>query len=53
LSGLIYSDGDVAQEEAKLLTKLQQFDPSNTDTSQFRESVTRAIQKLYQRWIST
>lgn len=53
LSGLIYSDGDVAQEEAKFLAQLQQFDPSNTDTRQFRESVTQAIQKLYQRWISS
>ncbi len=52
LSGLIYSDGEVAQEEAKFLTQLQQLDPSNTDTPQFRESVTQAIQKLYQRWIS-
>lgn len=53
LSGLIYSDGEVAQEEAKFLTQLQQLDPSNNDTLQFRESVTQAIQKLYQRWINS
>ena len=53
LSGLIYSDGDVAQEEAKFLTQLQQLDPSNTDNPQFRESVTQAVQKLYQRWIKS
>lgn len=53
LSGLIYSDGEVAQEEAKFLTQLQQFDPSKADVPQFRESVTRAIQKLYQRWVNT
>jgi len=53
LSGLIYSDGDVAQEEAKFLTQLQKLDPSNTDTPQFSRSVTQAIQKLYQRWINS
>lgn len=53
LSGLIYSDGEVAQEEAKFLTQLQQLDPSNSDTPQFLESVTQAIQKLYQHWINS
>ena len=52
LSGLIYSDGDVASEEAKLLTQIQRL---NTDHEphQFREVVTHAIQKLYQKWVKS
>jgi uncharacterized tellurite resistance protein B-like protein len=52
LSGLIYSDGDVAAEEAKLLTQIQRLDPEQSEPHQFRESVTQAIQQLYQRWVN-
>ncbi|MGB7413039.1 MAG: TerB family tellurite resistance protein [Thermosynechococcaceae cyanobacterium] len=51
ISGLIYSDGDVAAEEAKLLTQIQSLDPEQSEPHQFRESVTQAIQQLYQRWV--
>ncbi|NCJ08565.1 TerB family tellurite resistance protein [Synechococcales cyanobacterium C] len=50
LSGLIYSDGDVTSEEAKLLTQLQNHGTSGAASHQFG-AVTEAIQKLYQRWI--
>ncbi|MGF1601348.1 MAG: TerB family tellurite resistance protein [Thermosynechococcaceae cyanobacterium] len=51
ISGLIYSDSDVAAEEAKLLTQIQRLDPEQSEPQQFRESVTQAIQQLYQRWV--
>lgn len=53
ISGLIYSDGHVAAEEAKLLTQIQRLDPENAEPQQFRESVTQAIQQLYQRWVKS
>uniref|UniRef100_A0A832M5L1 TerB family tellurite resistance protein n=1 Tax=Oscillatoriales cyanobacterium SpSt-402 TaxID=2282168 RepID=A0A832M5L1_9CYAN len=49
ISGLIYSDGTVATEEAKLLTELQILESSSENTS---NSVINAIRNLYQRWIS-
>ncbi len=55
LSGLIYSDGDVADEEAKLLSQIQSLSPDASGTSSVNDSVksvTRSIQKLYQRWVS-
>ncbi len=53
ISGLIYSDGEVAAEEAKLLTQIQRLDPENAEPQQFRDSVTKAIQQLYQRWVQS
>ncbi|MEO0378310.1 MAG: TerB family tellurite resistance protein, partial [Cyanobacteria bacterium P01_A01_bin.17] len=54
LSGLIYSDGDVDAEEAKLLLQVEQLNPQNADphpVSDSVKSVTQAIQQLYQRWV--
>jgi uncharacterized tellurite resistance protein B-like protein len=51
LSGLIYSDGDVAVEEAKLLSDLQSFDPG-TAAPQSEGAVLGSIRNLYQRWVS-
>ncbi|MBW4648495.1 MAG: TerB family tellurite resistance protein [Kastovskya adunca ATA6-11-RM4] len=51
ISALIYSDGDVATEEAKLLTRLQQLDPAETPKSS-SNGVLKAIQKLYRRWLN-
>lgn len=48
ISGLIYSDGEVAIEEAKLLNKLQTF--AETEDSQLN-LILKQIQKLYRRWI--
>lgn len=49
LSGLIYSDAEVATEEAKLLTQIQTLNPANDKTMQrFRASLIRVVQKLYQ-----
>lgn len=51
LSALIYSDGEVATEEAKLLTRLQLLDPANTPQKSGTNSILQAVQKLYRRWI--
>ncbi len=51
ISALIYSDGDVATEEAKLLTRLQLLDPASTSPKSGHNSVLKAIQKLYRQWI--
>ncbi|EKQ66723.1 Tellurite resistance protein TerB [Leptolyngbyaceae cyanobacterium JSC-12] len=49
ISGLIYSDGEVATEEAKLLAELQNMEAGNENTS---NSVISAIRNLYQRWVA-
>ena len=51
ISALIYSDGDVAIEEAKLLTKLQQLDRANDPRQPVQSKMLAAIQKLYRRWV--
>ena len=51
ISGLIYSDGDVAIEEAKLLTKLQQISTENESTQPGYNAILKQIQKLYHRWV--
>lgn len=51
LSALIYSDGEVATEEAKLLTRLQLLDPATAAQKSGANNVLNAIQKLYRRWI--
>lgn len=51
LSALIYSDGEVATEEAKLLTRLQLLNPASTSPKSGPNSILKAIQKLYRRWI--
>jgi uncharacterized tellurite resistance protein B-like protein len=52
LSALIYSDGEVATEEAKLLTRLQLLDPASGGAKSGSSNVLKAIQKLYRRWIN-
>ncbi len=51
LSALIYSDGEVAIEEAKLLTRLQLLDPDSGTPKSGQNNVLKAIQRLYRRWI--
>lgn len=52
ISGLIYSDGTVATEEAKLLTELQTLNPASESGDQANNSVMQAIRNLYQRWMA-
>jgi uncharacterized tellurite resistance protein B-like protein len=51
ISGLIYSDGDVAIEEARLLTKLQELTKSNDPNQPTSNLLLKQIQKLYRRWV--
>ncbi len=51
LSALIYSDGDVDTEEAKLLTRLQLLDPANESPKSASNKVLKTVQNIYRRWI--
>jgi uncharacterized tellurite resistance protein B-like protein len=51
MSALIYSDGDVATEEAKLLNRLQLLDPATASPKFGQNNVLKAIQKLYRHWM--
>lgn len=50
ISGLIYSDGEVATEEARLLTKLQELVKVNDSTTSHKKLL-KQIQKLYRRCV--
>jgi uncharacterized membrane protein YebE (DUF533 family) len=51
ISGLIYSDGEVATEEARLLTKLQELAESNDSAQPVYNALLKQIQQLYRRWV--
>ncbi|MBD2517880.1 MAG: TerB family tellurite resistance protein [Desmonostoc geniculatum HA4340-LM1] len=51
ISGLIYSDGEVAIEEARLLTELQDIAKPNGSTQPAHTQLLKQIQKLYRRWV--
>ena len=53
ISGLIYSDGTVDTNEAKLLTDLQLLDPAQAGGDPGKSPVLKAIRGVYQRWVST
>lgn len=54
ISGLIYRDGEVAIEEAKLLAKLDSLNPDNSKPqSGYTSSVLKKIQSLYRHWIES
>jgi hypothetical protein len=47
VSSLIYSDNDIATEEANLLTQMQNIDPQNYQKRSTFDKVIGKIQKLY------
>lgn len=47
VSKLIYSDDDIATEEASLLTKMQNLNPQNLKSASTFDRVIGKIQKLY------
>lgn len=49
ISTLIYSDGDVDTQEAKLLTRLQCFEPASESSKGVFDKLLKAIQKLYRQ----
>lgn len=51
ISGLIYSDGEVAIEEAKLLSKLQSLNSDGNSLQSGHNTAIEQIQKLYRRWV--
>ncbi|MEA5592896.1 TerB family tellurite resistance protein [Rivularia sp. UHCC 0363] len=51
IGGLIYSDGEVAIEEAKLLAKLQQLSDESESHKSRSTMILKHIQKLYRRWV--
>ncbi|BAZ70076.1 MAG: TerB family tellurite resistance protein [Pelatocladus maniniholoensis HA4357-MV3] len=51
ISGLIYTDDEVAIEEAKLLTTLQQLSNQEQSTQAGLNALLKQIQKLYRRWV--
>jgi uncharacterized tellurite resistance protein B-like protein len=48
VSKLVYSDDDIATEEASLLTKMQNLEPNNLKTHSVFDRAISKIQKLYQ-----
>lgn len=53
ISGLVYSDGSIATEEATLLNKLQLLDPINETSEAGPGAILQSVRKLYQHWVST
>ncbi len=51
ISGLIYSDGEVAIEEAKLLAKLQQLSDESESHQPPLTSILKQVKKLYRRCV--
>ncbi|MFW6358775.1 MAG: TerB family tellurite resistance protein [Chroococcales cyanobacterium] len=49
ISGLVYSDGEIATEEAQLLNRLQMLDPATTSRKSLFDGILNSIRKLYQR----
>lgn len=52
LSGLIYSDGDVDTEEAKLLTRIQSLDPSQEHHKSVFNHFLKTVRKLYREAVN-
>jgi uncharacterized tellurite resistance protein B-like protein len=53
ISGLIYSDGNVDNAEAKLLNTLQHLDPAAENKHPESSAVIKAVRRLYQHWVQT
>lgn len=52
IAGLVYIDGDIAEEEAKLLTQLQNLERNNTNNTSIFQPVLRTIRKLYRQQLN-
>jgi hypothetical protein len=52
ISTLIYSDDDVDIQEAKLLSKVQSFDPTDDSHRSMLDKLVAGIQKLYNKAIA-
>ncbi len=52
ISAVLYSDGDVDIQEAKLLSRLQDLEPENNPPSSIFEQLLKSIQQLYRRAVN-
>ena len=52
IAGLVYVDGDIAEEEAKLLTQLQALDPNNSSSISIFKPVLKVIRQLYRKHLN-
>jgi uncharacterized tellurite resistance protein B-like protein len=50
LSGIVYSDNDVAMAEAQLLMELQQLDPQKPDNLSVEHSLLSRLRTAYQKF---
>ncbi|MBD1939398.1 TerB family tellurite resistance protein [Microcoleus sp. FACHB-68] len=51
INAVVYSDGLVAMEEARLLTNIKLIDPASASSEPAFNNVLKAVQQLYQRWL--
>ncbi len=51
IGGLIYSDGEVATEEAKLLAKIQELSNKSESNQKRLNVILKQVQKMYRRWV--
>jgi uncharacterized tellurite resistance protein B-like protein len=51
IGGLIYSDGEVAIEEAKLLAKVQELSNKSESNQGKLNIILKQVQKMYRRWV--
>ncbi|MGB3761555.1 MAG: TerB family tellurite resistance protein [Rivularia sp. (in: cyanobacteria)] len=51
IGGLIYSDGEVAIEEAKLLAKIQDLSSKSESNQKRSNLILKQVQKMYRRWV--
>ena len=52
ISALVYSDGDIDIQEAKLLSRLQDFDPESQAHTSIVDNILKTIRKVYQKAIA-
>lgn len=52
ISGIVYSDGDIDVEEAKLLHYLQDLDPQNQSSQSIFKSLLGSVKKMYSRAVN-
>jgi uncharacterized tellurite resistance protein B-like protein len=52
IAGLVYIDGDIAEEEAELLTQLQNLEPNNANNTSIFKPLLSTIRQLYRRHLS-
>lgn len=51
ISALVYSDGSIEVEEARLLNRIQEIDLQSSQGEFSASGVLKSIQKLYRHWV--